>query len=94
MLLNTALLSYTLSIMANLSYAALELDEDNEIIYQNQIACAKQMKAPMFASRKCWNCGMSLKNILTINRTLEQAQLYAASNLLTGCNNCGRTWCD
>lgn len=80
--------------MANKSYPELTLDKDNEIIYQNQLECAKQMKAPMFASRRCWGCGMSLKDILTINRTLEQAQLYAANNLLTGCNYCGRTWCD
>lgn len=80
--------------MTNTSYEQLKLDSDNETIYQNQVLYAERNKVPCFASRKCWSCGTSLKDMLTSNRTTQEAQLYAASHLLTGCYSCGRSWCD
>lgn len=62
--------------------------------YDNQILFCKKNKLPLFAYRQCFSCKVKLNDYLIEKRGLEEALLYSASTLITGCPKCGQTWCD
>ena len=63
-------------------------------IFDNQMSFCKKNKLPQFAYKICPNCKVSLQVSLTKYLTLREAEIKASSELLTGCNNCGMSWCD
>lgn len=67
---------------------------ESTTIFDNQKLYAQKNKLPLFAYQKCPRCSISLQVSLTKNLTLQQAELKASSELFTGCNNCGMSWCD
>jgi len=66
---------------------------ESTTIFDNQQLYCKLNKLPLFAYVKCPRCNVQLQHSFK-HITLQQAELKAASQLLTGCANCGMSWCD
>lgn len=68
--------------------------KDTDACYLLQIKYCMNHNLPVFAMKQCFNCNMKLTNALMKVRTQEEALTYSSTKLITGCPNCGTTWCD
>jgi hypothetical protein len=87
--------------------AELEKQLADNPCYDNQRIYCNKESLPLFASQKCshqypWMKGRSeygkeqtlTEMLVEKYGTLDKALVVSASELITGCPGCGRTWCD
>lgn len=65
-----------------------------DLFWMYQSRFCTERKVPLFAYKTCPKCDTDLAIGLLKNRTIEQAKLKCTEELITGCPNCGMTWCD
>jgi RNase P subunit RPR2 len=69
------------------------VDQDKELHIAQARFC-QDKKLPDFTCTKCPKCRSTLRNGLMRNMTYNQALTHCQSTLITGCPNCGYSWCD